>query len=248
MEVNMENERSRNSNRKIYRRLVMFGMISLAIILASYLVIVYWWFPNFTQGHPGEMDWNLFDVFTGLITLSLFAGGFTFALAEYIDTEKAKQDDKNKLSYDIYQAIFDKLTDPEQEAARRWILENLEIKKEEEDIAVWYKRTHAKIMKKTRGNKDGVPEGQNAVKLTLNCFDYIGFIAKHYWDVEKDSLDWISAPIAKVWRRLGPYVDQVRDLRGTTDYYLFAEHVGNLCIKHRADKGMKDEVIAKGTL
>ena len=93
----------------------------------------------------------------------------------------------------------------------------------------------------------GLPEGQNAVKLTLNCFDYIGFIVKHYWDVEKDSLDWISAPVAKVWRRIGPYVDHVRTVRKTTDYYLFAEHLGNLCIEYRRSKGLKDEEIVKET-
>lgn len=244
----MDNARARNDNRKIYRSLINFCLISLAFAIVGYILIIYLLYPIFTRSVPDTTNWNLFDVFANLITISLVAGGFVAAAMEYIDIERAKQADRNKLSYDIYQAIFEMLTDPGQEAARRWILENMEIKKESEDIAVWYKRTNTQIMKKTRGSKDGLPEGQNAVKLTLNCFDYIGFIVKHYWDVEKDSLDWISAPIAKVWRRLGPYVDHVRELRGTTDYYLFAEHVGKLCIKHRADKGMDDEKIAKGTL
>lgn len=180
--------------------------------------------------------------------MSLIAGGFTFALAEYIDAEKAKQAEKSKLSYDIYNAIFDKLTDPTQESARRWILENINIKGNDEDIASWYKRTNEKIMKKTARSKDGLPEGQNALKLTLNCFDYIGFIASHYWETEKDSLDWISAPIAKVWRRVGPYVLHVRTLRKTTDYYLSAEYVGDLCVQWRKAKGLPDEEIAKNTL
>ena len=33
---------------------------------------------------------------------------------------------------------------------------------------------------------DGPPEGQRAVKMTLNLLDYIGFIAKNYWDIEDD--------------------------------------------------------------
>ena len=98
------------------------------------------------------------------------------------------------------------------------------------------------------GGRDKLPEGQKAVKLTLNCFDYIGFIAIHYWEIEADSLDWISAPIAKVWRRIGPYVEQVRALRNTTDFYTSAEHVGKLCINWRKDKGMDDEEIAKNTV
>jgi len=103
-------------------------------------------------------------------------------------------------------------------------------------------------MKGARRSADRLPEGQQAVKLTLNCFDYIGFIAKHYWDIEEDSLDWISAPIAKVWRRIGPYVLHVRTLRDTTDYYLFAEYIGNLCVEWRANKGLPDEEYVAKTL
>jgi hypothetical protein len=243
----MENDKTPNNNLKIYKRLLIFGLLSVVLATAGYLIIAYVWFPAFNQGRPGTMNWDRFDVFTGLISMSLLAGGFTFALAEYIDTEKAKQSEKNKLSYDIYQAIFDKLTDPEQEAARRWILLNIDIKKPDEDIAAWYAKMNERIMPSVTVSAMGLPEGQNAIKLTLNCFDYIGFIVKHYWNVEKDSLDWISAPIAKVWRRIGPYVEYVRDQRKTTDYYLFAEHVGKLCTEYRLSKGMVDEKIAKDT-
>ena len=242
----MENDHTRKTTQNIYQRLILFGLLSLLLAVVGYLLIVYLGFPAFSRIASG-MTWDLFDVFTSLLSLSLFAGGFTFALAEYIDTEKAKQDEKNKLSYEIYNSIYHKLTDPEQEAARRWILVNITIKGENEDIESWYKKSNAKIMKATSGDKDGPSEGQNAIKLTLNCFDYIGFIAKNYWVLEDDSLNWISAPIAKVWRRIGPYVEHVRMLRNTTDYYLFAEHIGKLCIEYRKNKGMADEEIAKNT-
>ena len=239
----MANDNTRKTIRNIFQRLLLFGLLSLALAAAGYALIVYLGFPAFTRSTSG-LTWDSFDVFTNLLSLSLFAGGVTFALAEYIDTERAKQAEKNKLSYDIYNAIYDKLTDPKEEAARRWILSNIEIKKPDEDIEAWYEKMNEKIMSSTG---IGLPEGQNAVKLTLNCFDYIGFIVKHYWDVEKDSLDWISAPVAKVWRRIGPYVDHVRTVRKTTDYYLFAEHLGNLCIEYRRSKGLKDEEIVKET-
>ena len=215
--------------------------------MAGYLAIMYWWFPGFTRGISETNNWYLLEGFVSAISLALLAGGLTFALAEYIDTEKAKQAEKAKLSYEIYNAIYHKLTDPAQEAARRWILSNITIKMDDEDIETWYQRTHAKIMKTSRGGKGELPEGQNAVKMTLNCFDYIGFIADHYWDMEDDSLDWISAPIAKVWRRIGPYVLHVRTLRKTTDYYLSAERVGDLCVEWRQGKGLPDEEIAKET-
>jgi len=247
VEATLKPERSNNNNPNILRKLFLFGLGSFAIVLGGFFAIVYWWYPGFTQSVSEANNWNLLEGFTSAISLALLAGGITFAFAEYVDKENAKQDEKNKLSYEIYKAIFDKLTDPEQEAARRWILSNINIKRDEEDIEHWYKQTQAKIMKKGKGDKDGLPEGQRAVKMTLNCFDYIGFIAVHYWEIEDDSLDWISSPIAKVWRRLDPYVGHVRTLRKTNEYYTSAEYVGDLCVNWRQRKGLPDEEYTKGT-
>jgi hypothetical protein len=250
----MKPDQLRNNNKNIFLKIFLIGLVSIVIALIGYYIVVVNLFPAFSLSASGEVNWNLLEGFASVLSLALLTGGFTFALTEYINTENAKlaeklaeDREKAKLSYDIYKAIFDKLTDPEQEEARRWILSNVTIKKDDEDIAVWYKQTHAKIMKTTRGNKDGLPEGQEAVKITLNCFDYIGFIAVHYWDIEDDSLDWISAPIAKVWRRIGPYVEHVRTLRGSNEYYISAEYIGRLCIKWRQDKGLPDEKYVKET-
>jgi hypothetical protein len=230
------------NNRTILWKLIRLIVASILLGIVVYFAIVIFAFPAFSK------NWNLLEGFASVVSLALLAGGLTFALTEYIGAEKAKEADKAKLSYEIYKSIFEKLTDPEQEAARRWILANINIKKDDEDIAVWYKRTNAKIMKAAKVNTDGLPEGQNALKLTLNCFDYIGFIANHYWEIEDDSLDWISAPIAKVWRRIGPYVLHVRTLRNTSDYYLSAEYVGELCVKWRQRKGLPDEEYVEKSL
>jgi hypothetical protein len=100
---------------------------------------------------------------------------------------------------------------------------------------------HAKIMERGDGDQGELPEGQRYIKQTLNCLDYIGFIANHYWEIGENSLDWLSPPVAKVWRRLGPYVRYVRTLRGAKDYYVPAEYIGELCIQWRRDKGYVDE-------
>jgi len=81
--------------------------------------------------------------------------------------------------------------------------------------------------------------------LTLNCFDYIGFIAQHYWEIDNDSLDWISPPIAKIWKVLGPYVAHVRTLKGINDYYVSADAIGQRCIQWRLARGLPDEVIIR---
>ncbi|RPJ29496.1 MAG: hypothetical protein EHM33_00575 [Chloroflexi bacterium] len=250
----MKSNPAHSSNKDIIRKLLRFGLAAIFIGLIGYFAIV-GTFPAFSLRYLGEENWGLLGDYASVISLALLLGGLAFAFAEYTDKENARyreklveEREKAKLSYDIYQAIFEKLTAPEQEAARRWILANITLKKDAEDIAAWYEETHKKIMARQAGITDGVPEGQNSVKLTLNCFDYIGFIANHYWDIDEDSLDWISPPIAKVWKRIGPYVAHVRTLRKAKDYYLSAEDFGKRCIQWRKDRGLPDEEYAKETL
>jgi len=250
----MRPNRSGNNNQNIFRKLFLFVLVAFTIGLAGYFAIVKLFFPAFSLRVSGVEDWNLLEGYASVISIALLVGGLTFAFVEYIGAENAKhheklveEREKAKLSYEIYQAIFEKLTAPEQEAARRWILSNIKVKRDGEDIAAWYEQTHAKIMSGEKGIEDDLPEGQKAVKLTLNCFDYIGFIANHYWEIEADSLDWISPPIAKVWKRIGPYVTHVRTLRGVKDYYTSAEYIGALCIQWRQDKGLPDEEYVEKT-
>ena len=148
----------------------------------------------------------------------------------------------------MYREINEKITSPTQEAARRWIMDNIQVKKDDEDLAAWYARTNTRIMEGENGTSEELPEGQKNVKLALNCIDYIGFISGHYWKIEGDALDWISAPVAKVWQRLCPYVRHVRMLRGQADYYAFAETLGELCIQWRHGKGLHDEKYVSQTL
>ncbi|HEY5730642.1 MAG TPA: hypothetical protein VIS72_11360 [Anaerolineales bacterium] len=251
----MNNNQPKSENRNIVPKIIRIGLGSLMLALIGFLLIVYVGFPLFSKSFPNTGDWNLLEGFASAVSLALLIGGLIFVFIEYTNAENTKlkeklaeDREKAKLSYEIYNAIYDKLTDPAQEAARRWILTNIDIIKNDENIENWYEKTHATIMSATIVNSTGLPEGQSAVKMTLNCFDYIGFIASHYWEVEADSLDWISAPIAKVWRRIGPYVLHIRTLRNTTDYYLSAEHVGNLCIEWRENKGLPDEEIARNTI
>src|SRR3990172_4800558 len=234
--------------RNNFSQIIRIGIASLILALTGFLLIVYIGFPLFSQSISRTTDWNLLEGFAAAVSLALLIGGLIFAFTEYTNAENTKlkeklveEREKAKLSYESYNAIYERLTNPEQEAARRWILSNITIKKDGEDLETWYEKTHRTIMSGEPGSTTGLPDGQKAIKMTLNFLDYVGFIASHYWEVEKDTLDWISAPVAKIWRRIGPYVLHVRTLRNTTDYYLSAEYVGNLCVKWRQDKGLTDE-------
>jgi hypothetical protein len=243
----MKYRQPRKNNWKFLLRLAFFALTTGALALASYFLILRS-FQTFAFGASQSLqDWTLLDSFVGVVSLALLVGGLSYTVLDRIRAEYAEEREKTKLSYEIYQAIFEKLTDPEEEAARRWILANIEVKKDDEDIEAWYQRMHARIMQGREGDPGEPPDGQEFVKRTLNCLDYIGFIANHYWEIGENSLDWLSPPIAKMWRRLGPYVQHVRTLRKAKDYYVPAEYIGELCIQWRRDKGYADEEYVENT-
>ena len=240
------NRRSKKSQPNLYRKFGYLTLFTIFFTIIGYAVTM-WLFQKFSYNIAGKQDWDLLGGFVSVLTLSFLIGSIVTTVIDRINADVVESREKVKLSYEIYRSIFEKLTDPDQEAARRWILENISIKKENEDIETWYGQTHAKIMAGGNGTEEALPDGQKFVKMTLNCLDYIGFIAKHYWDIEDDSLDWLSPPVAKVWRRLGPYVLQVRMLRNSADYYAFAKYIGDLCIEWRQRSGLGDEEFAKNT-
>jgi hypothetical protein len=243
----MRYRQSRKNNWKFLLRLAFFALTTGALAVASYFVILILFRPFAFGASQSLQDWTLLDSFVGVVSLALLVGGLTYTVLDRIRAEYAEEREKTKLSYEIYQAIFEKLTDPEEEAARRWILANIEVKKQDEAIGSWYERMHARIMEGREGDPGNPPDGQKFVKRTLNCLDYIGFIANHYWEIGENSLDWLSPPIAKMWMRLGPYVKQVRTLRKAKDYYVPAEYIGELCIQWRRDKGYTDEEYVEKT-
>jgi hypothetical protein len=243
----MKTNRSKEQNPHILGKSIILIIVSTGFGFGGFFLIVLL-FENFFRQVSNPLDWSLLGGFASLISLALLVGGFTFALVEYIGKENTKHREKTRLSYDMYKTINEKITATAQEAARRWILQNIPVKNDDEDIAEWYKKTNAKIMERNNGTGKELPDGQNFVKMTLNCFDYIGFISEHYWKIEGDSLDWISGPVAKVWKRIGPYVTHIRTIRHVKDYYASAETLSNLCIKWRHDKGLLDDEYVAQTL
>lgn len=225
-----------------HKRWVNFFLLTILIATVGYFIIM-GLFYFFSRNVAGAQKWSLFDGFVGVVSLSLLIGGLAYTVRDRIRSDIAEAREKSKISYEIYRSIYEKLTDPQQEAARRWILTNIRVPGENEDIQAWFKNTQTKIMACENRMVGGLPEGQRSVKMTLNCLDYIGFIVKHYWDIKEEdaSLDWLSPPIAKVWSRLKPYVYEIRRQRKADDYYEFAEHIGRLCIERRRYRNLPDE-------
>jgi hypothetical protein len=241
------NHRSHRSQPNYFRKFGSIALLTILFTLVAYAITM-WLFRLFSINISGTQDWDLLSGFVSVLTLSFLIGGLVTSVIDRFNADIIESRERAKLSYEIYQAINEKLTDPEQEAARRWILTNISIKKDSEDLHEWYEQTQERIMSVNNNIEAGLPEGQQAVKMTLNLLDYIGFIAKNYWDIEDDSLDWLGLPIAKIWRRLEPYILEIRHLRNASDYYVFAEYIGRLCIDWRKKRGFPEEEFARNTL
>ena len=72
----------------------------------------------------------------------------------------------------------------------------------------------------------------------LNNFDFIGFVSEHFWNARESDVEWLSPPVAKVWERIGPYVEHLSEQRQEPDYYRAARQFGEYCIEFRQRKGL----------
>jgi hypothetical protein len=217
-------------------------LLSLLVGLIAYQLIVRLFFPAFlsrvcTDG--ADCNWALLEGFSSLIGLVLLLAGVFFAAREYIRQE-------SQISFQVYEAIHSRITDPAEEAARRWIIINIQPLESSESKDEWLTKTKEKIFASSTGADQAIPEGQHSIKKVLNTLDYFGFVAEHYINVEGPLLEWMSAPIAKVWERIWPYVEVEREKRGEPDYYLSASYIGNKCLEWRNQKGLKSTIIDAG--
>lgn len=219
-------------------------LLSLVLSYGAYQLILKNLFPAFTsvecaiQEH--ECSASYLEGYVGLLTLVLVIGGLVFAAWEYFRQE-------SQISFQIYESIHKKMTDPAEEAARRWIITNIRPYKESDSIKAWSKEFATKIYEKPNDwDEKKLAPGHQHIKRTLNALDYFGFVAENYVNVEGPLLEWMSPPIAKVWERIAPYVERERDARNEPDFYKSASYIGKKCLEWRTKKGLKSEIIDSG--
>ena len=90
----MKSEQPRNNNKNIFLKIFLIGLVSIVIALIGYYVVIVNLFPAFSRNASGEVNWNLLEGFASVLSLALLAGGLTFALTEYVNTENAKLAEK----------------------------------------------------------------------------------------------------------------------------------------------------------
>lgn len=114
------------------------------------------------------------------------------------------------------------------------------------DYKAWLDRMRTKIYSNAPDKQGEAVSGHDYIKHVLNTFDFLGFINVNCWPLEKEFAEWMSPPVAKVWRRIGPYVEwEARARHETEDFYQAARGLGKYCIQWRFDNDRRESEIIK---
>ena len=235
-------DRSANKEKTSRRKFVWQLIFSSGIVIAVFFLVVWVLYPGFTgllenSPIPGDKSISL-DSFTGLVTLAVVSGGFLFWVIDRRQKELAEAAREQSLSFQLFQTIHDRLVNPDQEKARRWILSHIPIKQPDQPLEDWYAQITPIIEARPSSWDHSRSPGQIYIKQVLNNFDFIGFVSEHFWNSRETDVEWISPPVAKVWERIGPYVQHLSEQRQEPDYYRAARQFGEYCIKFRQQKGL----------
>ena len=233
---------------------VAAGVIALLFVAVTFLAGLYFFpsAPGLPVARPfggGTLpaNWSMGDI-TGLATFSLVVGGLLFGLIDYIQNAVQRKRDDAEASFNIYQEMYTRLMNSEALEARRWVIMNLPTLEEMgNDKEAWLKETTKKIKRVQRGQSGKRAPGQEYLKSILNTFDFIGFVAKHYWNMENELVIWMSPPVAKVWERIHLYVEKEAEERNEPDYYQSAREFANYCLKWRRQNRPPSKVIPNAT-
>lgn len=236
--------------RETIGRLIPSGLLSLALVVLIFFGALYL-FPKTTSLPenlgPKPIQWSYLDGFASLLTMSLIIGGLVFAFSEYVQTTIQQRRESAEASFSIYKEVYDQLMNPAATAARRWIILNLPTRQDQEDDQAWLKRTTVALNKRPRGWKGERPPGKEYLKDVLNTLDFIGFVAKHYWNMENELVTWMSPSVAKVWERIYLYVNDEAERRNEPDFYESARQFGQHCVVWRDKHYPKSIVIHDAT-
>ncbi len=237
---------AKSFNPRKIRKQTMLGIVLAGSISLGVSVLVFWGslhlfpltsrLPRYAGNGPnaGPLDWTTLGDFTNLITMSLFIGGIVFAFIEYSQNAIERRRQMAETSFNIYKEVYDRLMSSEQLKARRWIICNIEILDEAAtDRKTWLQQVNAALDHLPEAWPGDRPPGREYLKQTLNTFDFIGFTADNYWSLDTELVEWMSPAVAKIWERIGPYVEEESAVRNEPDYYESARRFSQACVEWR---------------
>lgn len=247
----MEDANKTSGSKVANNRFLKFALIAVVFFILAFCCLGVFGFIAFDglfASFLSSISWGNLEGYASLITMALVIGGLAFAFADWLQKEEAERQEKHKIAYQHYETIHDRLTAPEQEQARRWIYENIRVKAEDEPLEEWLAGVQKALDAKPKGWTEERTPGQKHLKSVLNCFDFIGFVVNKYWAAENKEIEWFSPPIAKVWQRIGPYVEHQREIRKEPDYYKEASWLGEYTIKWRKEAGYQEPEIVEDSV
>ena len=241
------------SSAKSSTRLAISGLVSLLVV-----GLVFWatfalfpltaWLPKTVSsgGTVNSLDWSLLGNIASVVTMSLIVGGLVFAVSQYVENADQRRREAAQAGFSMYKEVVDRLMSQEATTARRWIILNLPTLDEAgNDNTAWLARTTALINAIPTGEKAERAQGKTYLKQVLNDFDFLGFVAQHYWSMENELVEWMSAPVAKTWERIYSYVDYEAQERAEPDFYASARWLGQRCLKWRSSQEYQRSKIIK---
>lgn len=242
-------------SKRVSYTLLGAGAASIVIVVLAFVAAL-WLFPLTTRlpktagsGELGpEIPWGLLEGIASLATLCLVIGGLVFAFIEYRRNAIHESRESAQSSFNIYKEMYDRLTNPEATAARRWIIQNLPtLEQMGGDQEAWLAHTQELLDQRPKGWTEPRPPGREHLKRILNTFDFIGFVADHYWTIENELVEWMNPVIAKVWERVYYCVEDEAARRKEPDFYIAARKLGDECLEWRRNKNLTSVILDDAT-
>jgi len=233
--------------RKELKRLVISGLISL-LVVGLFFWATFELFPLTARlpktvtsgGTVILLDWGLLGNMVSVVTLALVVGGVVFAVSQYIENADQRRREAAQAQFSMYDDVFDRFMNQEAMSARRWIILNLPtLDGAGNDSEAWLAQTKALIK--------AAPAGKAYLKQVLNDFDFLGFVAQHYWSMDNELVEWMSGPVVKTWERVYLYVEREGLERNEPDFYKSARWFGQHCMEWRRQRFPKSEIISDAT-
>ena len=167
-------------------------------------------------------------------TLAVVTAGHAFDYLERHDSAIQERRQSAQTSFGIHKEVFDRMMCPEDQAARRWIIQNPAVPTaEDEPRQDWLHTANDLLDEAPPGWEVERPPARAHLKRVLNTFGFLEFVHRHYWSMEKGLVEWLSPPVAKVWERIGPLVKDEALRRDEPDYCLAARRFGQSCVAWR---------------
>lgn len=222
------------TNDLIARFIHWLGTLGLAVLSIGIMVLtgsIIMRFVDVTElDKPSEI--------AALIGSSLLVGGVIFAGAEYIENDAERQRAAREQHRQEFILLVERLMNQEAIETRRWVFTNITPAPAQGDRQAWFDAMRARIFHDAEAEDPAI--GRKHIKQVLSTLDPIGYILLNLSDLHRDEdlMHWLNPMVAKVWERLGPYIEMEAQRRNESiHYYEWARKLGDRTLRWRKEHG-----------